>query len=207
MIKILVASVLILISFKPSEWVLVFDTETTDDETQRFRFGTFQLWEGGRREAHGVLLDPDATTDVEKRNLETETRKLKCKLLTVADFMEKIFFPAAYKAGATIVGFNLPFDLSRLALAWQRARPVYRRNRNNEVLRIDRSMVSGFTFKVSDRVDRPNLRVKHLSRRAAFINFAYAGEQPTARSRRNRKENTSRERGVDFQLELTRYFH
>jgi hypothetical protein len=61
-------------------------------------------------------------------------------------------------------------------------------------------MVGGFTFKLSDRENRPNLRVKHLSRRAAFINFAYAGEHPTARSRRKRKQTTIRERGFFLDL-------
>jgi hypothetical protein len=77
-------------------------------------------------------------------------------------------------------------------MGYQRARAIYRRNKKGEVIRIDRSMVGGFTFTLSDREDGPNLRIKHLSRRATFINFAYAGEQPTARSRRNRKENTAR---------------
>ena len=185
---------------KPSEWVLVFDTETTVDETQRFRFGTFQLREGERLEAQGLFFDPDSTTRAEQENLKAEACKLNCKLFSLEDFVEKMLVLAAYQAGATVVGFNLPFDLSRIATSCQRARPVYRRNKKGEVIRIDRSMVGGFTFTLSDRADRPNRRVKHLSRRAAFINFAYAGEQPTARSRLNRKEKTARERGFFLDL-------
>ena len=146
------------------------------------------------------FFDPDSTTRAEQENLKAEACKLNCKLFSLEDFVEKMLVLAAYQAGATVVGFNLPFDLSRIATSCQRARPVYRRNKKGEVIRIDRSMVGGFTFTLSDRADRPNRRVKHLSRRAAFINFAYAGEQPTARSRLNRKEKTARERGFFLDL-------
>ena len=139
--------------------------------------------------------------------MATESKRLDCKLFAVDEFIEKVFIPAAYRNGATIVGFNLPFDLSRIAISAQPARPVYRRKPDKHLPvaptrneKVDRSMVGGFTFKLSDRDDRPNLRVKHLSRRAAFINFAYAGEQPTARSRRTRKERTARERGFFLDL-------
>jgi hypothetical protein len=187
-------------SRKPSDWVLVFDTETKDDETQRFRFGTFQLREGERLEAQGLFFDPHSTTEAEQRNLKVEAAKRNCKLFPLAEFTEKVFFPAAHRSGATVVGFNLPFDLSRIVISYQRARAVQRRNRKGEVVGIDRSMVGGFTFTLSDREDRPNLRVKHLSRRAAFINFASAGENATARSRRNRKEKTPSERGFFLDL-------
>src|SRR5262249_54572408 len=155
---------------KPSEWVLVFDTETKDDETQRFRFGTFQLREGERLEVQGIFYDPDpdATNEHEQAVLAAEAERLDCKLVPLAGFVDKVFFPAAHKGGATVVGFNLPFDLSRIAIGYQRARAVQRRTKKGEVIGIDRSMVGGFTFTLSDREDRPNLRVKHLSRRAAF---------------------------------------
>jgi hypothetical protein len=37
---------------------------------------------------------------------------------------------------------------------------------------VDRSMKGGFTFKLSSDPKNGNVRIKHLSRRAAFINFA-----------------------------------
>jgi hypothetical protein len=192
---------------KPSDWALVFDTETTDDETQRLRFGTFQLREAERLELKGLFYDPDTTSQVEQMTMAAEAKRLKCKLFPIDEFIVKVFIPAAYRNGATIVGFNLPFDLSRIAIGFQPARPVYPRKADNHqpavptrTEKVDRSMVGGFTFKLSVREDQPNLRVKHLSRRAAFINFAYAGEQPTARSRRKHKQPTTRERGFFLDL-------
>ena len=74
------------------------------------------------------------------------------------EFVDRVFWPIAYKARAQVVGFNLPFDLSRLATAHTYGK---------------RSMKGGFSFTFADK--RPNIRVKHLSQRAAFINFAGKG--------------------------------
>ena len=44
------------------------------------------------------------------------------ELLTAAEFVEKISYGYGYELRATIVGFNLPFDLSRLAIRHGSAR-------------------------------------------------------------------------------------
>ena len=168
---------------KPSEWVLVFDTETTDDETQRIRFGTFQLREGERLEIEGIFVDPDATTEAERDVLKAEAARLNCRLFSLRSFVDRVFFTAAYDGEATVVGFNLPFDMSRLALEARRAPPVYRQTKKGEV-RVDRSMVGGFTMTLTEDLHRPNVRVKHVTRRMAFINFADPGAHPK-RSRRD----------------------
>ena len=41
-------------------------------------------------------------------------------LYSQSDFMKKVFWPAIKRKGALICGLNLPFDLVRLALAWDR---------------------------------------------------------------------------------------
>ena len=169
---------------QPSEWVLVFDCETTVDETQRLRFGTFQLWDGDKLEIQGLFFDPrpGSTTEAEQAVLKSEAELLGCRLFTVEDFIEKVFLTAAYDGEATVVGFNLPFDLSRLALEARRAPPVYRRNKNGETI-VDRSMVGGFTLTLSKNARRPNVKVKHLNRRMAFISFADPGGHPNRRKR------------------------
>ena len=44
------------------------------------------------------------------------------RLCSRREFVEGVFWQWAYKAGALVVGFNLPFDLSRLAVDWGTAR-------------------------------------------------------------------------------------
>ena len=69
-----------------------------------------------------------------------------------ADFIENVFFHYAYDLRALCVGFNLPWDISRLALDHASAR---------------RAMKGGFTFKLSERKSRPRIQVKRLHGRAA----------------------------------------
>ena len=152
--------------------MIVFDCETTVDETQQLRFGSYQVRIDGLIREKGLFYDPDNVDDDELRALQYD-RAADLKLRTVRSFVEEIFYDIGYRADAVFVGFNLPFDISRLAIGHQSAKRVRRKDAS-----VDRSMVGGFTFKLSNNTDRPNVRVRHLSRKAAFINFAAPDENP-----------------------------
>jgi len=139
-----------------SKWALVFDTETTTDPSQRLRFGSYQLRNGQALNEAGLFFDPEALSEAERRTLESFAASHGVKCMTHATFVEDIFFRRGYELRATIVGFNLPFDISRLALGWAPARGKMR---------------GGFSFKLSEKRWRPRVQVKHLSGRAAFIQF------------------------------------
>jgi len=160
---------------QPSPYVIVFDCETSTDPSQHLRFGSYQVRHDGRLREKGLFYDPDAVTDEELIQLQ-QHRPPGQALRTLRSFVEEIFFDIGYKADAVIVGFNLPFDISRLAIGHDTARRVTRNRRGERFT--DQSMVGGFTFKLSTMPGRPNVRVKHLSRRAAFINFAAPDENP-----------------------------
>lgn len=174
----------------PSDWVVVFDTETIDDESQRLRFGAFQLRVAGELVKKGLFYDRDAVTQDEVEMLQREARRHHAELMPVGDFVQDYVLDKAWSVGGSVVGFNLPFDLSRVAIGHESALSVRRTDGS-----LDRSMAGGFTFALSPLADRPNLRVKHLSRRAAFINFAGAGKQGTPRNRRKVGEKRPPERG------------
>jgi hypothetical protein len=188
--------------FEPWEWVLVFDTETTADSAQRLRIGTFQLRQAGALRQKGIFFDPDAVTQSEWEVLIREAPRHKCVLLTVREFIEEKILHDVYGirvAGGTIVGFNLPFDLSRLALKHASARAVTRQDaRGNRVT--DRSMVGAFTFALSPLSSRPRLRVQHISRRFSFMNFTTPRKQSTGRSRRKKGKRVPHERGYFLDL-------
>jgi hypothetical protein len=82
-------------------------------------------------------------------------------LLTREQFVDQVLYGSGRDVGAQIVGFNLPFDISRLALDHDSAR---------------RSMRGGFSFKLSEKEGRANVAIKHLSQKAALIRFT--GEKP-----------------------------
>lgn len=52
-----------------SDRVLVFDTETTTDASQRLRFGVYQVRESGRLHRAGLFYDPLSLTDSELATL------------------------------------------------------------------------------------------------------------------------------------------
>jgi hypothetical protein len=149
-----------------SRFTLFFDTETDPDAAQRLRFGCYQLCEGDRLRDRGIFYDPGNVKPNELDELRRVAVSRGHRLMTATDFVDRVFYPNA-KAGATIVGFNLPFDISRIAIDHETARSVPRKDG-----RVDRSMQGGFTFKLSEDPKAGHVRVKHLSRRAAFINFA-----------------------------------
>src|SRR6185437_14840875 len=148
-----------------SRLALFFDTETTDDAAQRLRFGCYQVWEGDRREERGIFYDPENVKPEELAELRRVAASRRQRLLTRALFVDQQFSRMGL-AGALIVGFNLPFDISRLAIGHESARAVRRKDGI-----VDRSMQGGFSFKLSEDPRNPNVVVRHLSRRAAFIRF------------------------------------
>ena len=106
---------------------------------------------------------------------------LKC--MTHTEFVEEVFFRRGYELRATIVGFNLPFDISRLALGWTPARG---------------NMRGGFSCKMSEKWWRPRVQVKHLSGRAAFIQFTTPTKRnDNPRDRREGRRVTRRGSFVD----------
>lgn len=126
--------------------VLVLDTETTTDPTQRLNFlayrfltldanGThYDCAEEGlayaddlpRRDPRGfeVLRHFVASHEAEVTRADVPTA---LRLRSQREFLDRVFRRAALQAGAAVVGFNLPFDLSRLALWAAPGRARYRR--------------------------------------------------------------------------------
>jgi hypothetical protein len=146
-----------------STWTLVFDTETTTDPGQALRFGTYQLFDADALVETGIFYDPEADPD-DNDTVRRYADRQKIELHTRQSFVDEIFFGRAYRWRATIVGINLPFDISRLAIGHGTAR--------NPIEAERRSMDDAFTFKLSEQKIYPNVRVQHLSRKASSISFA-----------------------------------
>ncbi len=165
----------------PSEWTLIFDTETFTDAAQQLRFGTYQVRQHGKLREVGLFYDPDSLTGQEQELLAHYAAAKGYALYTVADFIEEVFFKIGYELRATIIGFNLPFDLSRMAIRHYPAR--------------GKAMRGGFGFKLTPRWYRPRVQVKHLSRRAYLIQFTAPARQRHSRGQRKRQLLTPVRRG------------
>jgi len=166
--------------------VLIFDTETTVDPSQRVRVLFYQLRVGGRLDEEGAAYDPAVLTPSEVVTLEGYCRAKGLPEPTTIDaFRDEVFFGCGYDGGAEIVGFNLPFDLARIAVDWEAAR----------VTEYRRKMRGGFTLKMSHDARRPNLQIRHLNARYAMIEFAAEYRQRTSRPDRKQGDYVPVHRG------------
>ncbi|MGD0581245.1 MAG: hypothetical protein ABSC08_20300, partial [Bryobacteraceae bacterium] len=108
--------------------VFVFDTETHTDPAQGLTFGSYRFIVNGLCREEGLLYADDLPEEdkcvleqyVKTRAVDT-LHDSKLTLLTRDEFANKLF-KAAYKGRCLLVGFNLPFDLSRVACDFTRAR-------------------------------------------------------------------------------------
>jgi hypothetical protein len=170
--------------------VLVFDTETSIDAAQTIRVGAYQERKGGELIEAGVFYDPEAITLEEQATILAFAPNRSMKALTLDEFIEDVLYGFSYDLRATIVGFNLPFDLSRLAKSHGSARGKMR---------------GGFSLQASKDRYRPRIQVKHLSSRAALIQFAAPPRQHTARSGRQRGRRAPVRRGYFVDVIRARY--
>jgi hypothetical protein len=157
----------------PSDWTLIFDCETTTDERQALRFGVYQVRKGSELWEAGLFVNPDILSKADIREIQKYSEVCNFHCMTAAEFVENVFFGIGYELRATIVGFNLPFDISRLAISHGNSR--------------GRTMKGGFSFKLSPHKFRSNVQIKHLSPRTSLIRFTTRPGRIAGRGMRRRQ--------------------
>jgi hypothetical protein len=155
----------------PSKWSVIFDTETTTDEAQRVRLGAYQLREGHQGRERGLFFNPEVLSAPDRRRLKRYAAAKRLKLITLKEFVEQVIVGVGYGWQATLIGFNLPFDISRVAADHGDARG---------------SMRPGFSFDMAPNKKGPRVRVRHLTGRAALMKF-YGPGQRLPRGQKKRK--------------------
>ncbi|MEQ9507036.1 MAG: hypothetical protein RLO80_12295 [Hyphomonas sp.] len=169
---------------EPSPLTLIFDTETTTDAAQSLRFGVCQIRKGEKL-ARTVLFHADEIPQNDRDVLAKYASARKLELMSVDKFRTSIMLQAGYRGNAAIVGFNLPFDIARIARSHSEARGSFR---------------GGFSFSMSPYKSEPHIRVKHLSAIAALIDFAKPGKQMSGSGMRNRDFREEHNRGYFFDV-------
>ncbi|ATY85835.1 hypothetical protein CVV65_13605 [Kyrpidia spormannii] len=147
--------------------MLVFDTETTRDSIQKLRFGFARVYESGN-----VLKRVDEVeTPILKRHIlfyaedlpSEEIRMLKdyarqngsIVVMTWDEFVRDVFMKEICIHGSVIVGFNVPFDVSRIACDVQ----TFQHGKHVDEFIFDMTG-SDFDYRVS---------IQSLNSKAAFI--------------------------------------
>lgn len=161
---------------------LVLDCETRTDAQQSLTFGAYRYYVDGRCHEEGLFYGDDLTP-AELACLREYVRLGRADvappysdqlhLRDRRDFVA-VLYQAAYKARGIVIGFNLPFDLSRLAFDVSEARDKF---------------AGGFSFKLWDykRADgsiaenkyRPRVSIKHIDSKRALKGFTKAAHTDT----------------------------
>ena len=133
--------------------VLVFDTETVPDECQNLKIGSFQIFHNGYFQFEGLFYDPTNLNEKEIKTVEAYARIYKKDLYLLDEFVDKVFYPEVFRLKTLCIGFNLAFDLSRLA---KRSGDSKGKNRG------------GFTLTLSDDPFNPPIIIKKLGDAYSF---------------------------------------
>jgi hypothetical protein len=162
--------------------MLVIDTETRTDPTQKLTFGSYRIFWEGRfiREGlfHGDDL-PECDLAILRNYVATgssDAVERKLRLLTRRQFAD-VFFDLAYRRRYLIVAFNLPFDVARLSFDFTTARGRF---------------AGGFSLELWSYTDssgvvhpdphRPRIAIKHIDSKRALKGFT-SRRNPDARDR------------------------
>ena len=133
--------------------VLVFDFETTIDMYQNMMFGCCGIWENGIRVGL-MLIHGSDLNEKQLAILHEYATKNKVEPISRDQFV-RVFYQNVYQRRAVCVGFNLPFDISRMAISSSTSK----KDKNS------------FSFKLSDKLYDPRVTIKHIDSKSSFIGF------------------------------------
>jgi hypothetical protein len=159
-------------------YCLIFDTETTLDSAQRLNFGAFrrcklvgskyvcvaegvfhrdELSEPEQKLLHRYKVDPPTLAAVEYFPAETTLG-----LMSRSSFVNRVFWKSVRKR-ELIVGFNLPFDLSRLAVT------SYEGKKGDWSLALSPLWKNPKTGRIAPNPKKPRILIDALNSKLAFI--------------------------------------
>ncbi len=139
------------------ERIFSFDCETRTDPRQALTFGSFVIMRGEIVEKLGLFYNPVEVTKNELEVLQSYcNHDPTIRLYDLETFLETVFYPTVHKDEVPCIGFNLPFDLSRLTINYGYARGW---------------MNGGFTLKLSKQDKHPAIRLKHINTAESCIEF------------------------------------
>jgi hypothetical protein len=148
---------------------LVFDTETRITADQSLSFGVYRLCalvNGSYAVKEEGIFYADELAAKDRKVIENYLRTAvsdvasfppRFPLFSRSDFMKRVFWPAIKYNGALVVGFNLPFDLARLALDWSRGGED------------EWSLVMSRYANGAENRNRPRITIQPIDSKKAFI--------------------------------------
>jgi len=135
---------------------MIIDTETTIDRYQNLTFGSclIQIKTSTGFKEEWYLFYGDIPNDKSKI-IEDYGKEHNITVMPVREFVDNIFYPNAFIKRCEVIGFNLPFDLSRLAIDYG----------------IARKTKDAFSLKLSENERFPRIRIQSIDQKRSFISF------------------------------------
>lgn len=156
------------------EGILVIHTEARRDAPQKLRLGIYRFLVGGRCVEEGFFYGDLSKAELRLLNNyvaryrgDTVIGGVKeLRLLNRREFLD-LFWKLAYKARCLVVGFDLPFQLSRLVFHSAPARDFFAGG-------FSLGLWSYFDEKGRERVDRfrSRVRIKYIDHNRSLIGFS-----------------------------------
>lgn len=169
--------------------VMIFDTETTTDIFQNLLLGQAVVYEypGQKDQVYlgcvqkgRYLFYGENLTDEDMVILKQYAKEQKAELLSRHEFVLKVFWPEILQLGTLCVGFNLPFDLSRLAISVK----TFKKGKHKK----------DFEFKLCESFFYPTILITPIDSKKAFIKLRF----PTRPGTRNKRKPFRQGRYVDL---------
>ena len=139
---------------------LVLDTETSTGTRQELRFGVARVYAFGNVTRTVVFYEK--VSEAERETISRYASERGFDSMPREQFVLSVFLPLALDQRAVVVGFNLPFDLSRLAVDFAPRRNV--KATEAWTLRLLPKTTPAFAFV-------PGIRIQHVDARKSFISF------------------------------------
>ena len=175
---------------KYPDYALVIDCETLLDTSQALIMCCYQICRLGSNTSYFCveegLVYADEATAKERLIIRKYARthesaasegSPKIRVLSQSQFIKRVFFPLAYDAEALICGFNLPYDLSRLAVDVREARGgrgwslIFSQYKDKK------------TGRLRENSFRPRIIISPKDSKAAFISLTGCKDGPRKRGR------------------------
>ncbi|MCA9828753.1 MAG: hypothetical protein KC444_10295 [Nitrosopumilus sp.] len=141
---------------KSFDRVLVLDNETTTDLHQNLTFGYFEIYQNKVLEHCGLYYDSKIVKPNQISILKSHAENLQITIYTIEQFRE-IFLTEVYDLESLCVGFNLPFDVTRIAI-------------RSSVARVKKK--EAFSLLLSQNLHYPRLYLTHQTSTLSFIQWA-----------------------------------
>lgn len=169
--------------------VMVLDTETSTDIFQNLLFGSARIYESYFKknqvyidgvEKESYLFYGENITDEYLEIMKEFAIKQGAVLMSRDEFIYKVFWPEVWEYGTLCIGFNLPFDFSRIAISVK----TFKKGKFKD----------HFEFKLCESSYFPTILIKPIDSKKAFIQLRF----PTRPGRYNNRKPYNQGRFLDL---------